>query len=364
MLFALLKASLQGDKTDESAFANASIAEWKLCYDTAIKQGVLALAWEGVQRLPLELQPPKQLKFKWAINVEKYESGHKRYCAAVEDLQELYKEHGIVALQVKGVGYSSYYNVPYHREGGDIDIYTYSADTEKMSHSQANALSDKLMEQMGIDVDTYSYKHSNFTFKGIPVENHKYLLNVQINRKFLGSLNELLLKIIDPREVELCDGKYKILIPSPEFNTLFISCHAFQHYGSGIALHHLYDWAALLKNHGLKIPSEVDNVYFLRGIAALTHLSNLFLGTEINLDLYPDGYKEMSEEMLKEMLYPIYTKVIPYTNKVKIFVYKTRKVFRSARLASDVFGVSIFGRLGESFLYHIKKPSTIFYRGD
>ncbi len=360
MLFALLRSSLQVESADNRAFSNASQSDWDGCYTQAAKQGVLALAWDGVQTLPQELQPPKQLKFKWAMNVEKYEAKHRIYCQAVHKLQSYYKEHGIVAVQMKGVGFSSGYSKPHHREGGDIDIFTYSADETKMSHKDANLLADKLMEQLGNEVDTHSYKHSNFYYNGIPVENHKCFLNVKINPKFLGTLNDHLLKVLQPREVELYDGAYKLLVPSPQFNTLFISCHAFQHYGSGISLHHLYDWATILKNHGLHLPDSLTNENFLRGIAAMTHLCNTHLGTRIDITGFPDGYVEMADEMLHEMLYPIYSKVVPYTGKAKIFIYKTRKVLRSAKLASDVFGVSVFGRLYESLCHHIKNPQGIF----
>ena len=364
MLFALLKGSLNNTAVVQEEFESASAHDWEQCCAIAAKQGVLALAWEGVQSLPMELQPPKQLKFKWAMSVDKYEARHRRYCQTVQELQQLYKEHGIVAVQMKGVGFSAGYSQPHHREGGDIDIFTYSADISRMSHREANSLADKLMEHMGNPVEMHGYKHSNFYFKGIPVENHKYFLNVQINKKFLGGLNELLHKVLEPVEVELYNGEYKLLVPSPMFNTLFISCHAFQHYGSGIALHHLYDWATILKNHGLHIPDEIKNEKFLRAIAAMTHLCNEHLGTQIPLDSFPHGYEEMSDEMLKEMLYPIYSKIVPHTGYAKIFFYKTKKVLRSAKLANDVFGASIFGRLLESFIAHLMHPSMIFGRGD
>lgn len=343
---------------------SASAADWKLCYDTAVKQGVLALAWDGVVKLSKEQLPPKALMFQWGLTVEKYESKHKKYCKTVQELQQFYREHGIVAVQMKGVGFSANYNKPEHREGGDIDIFTYSADTSKMSHKEANILADNLMQQLGEDVDMHSYKHSNFFFKGIPVENHKFFLNVHINKSLLGGLNNLLHKLLNPVEVQLHNGEYKILVPSSEFNTIFISCHAFQHYGSGISLHHLYDWATLLHNYGLNLPAQVTNTNFLRAIAAFTHLSNIYLGTEIKLDSFPQGYETMADEMLKEMFAPVYTKVVPYTGKARILAYKTRKVFRSAKLANDVFGSSFVGRIMESVIAHIKAPSTIFNRGE
>ena len=315
MLFALLRGSLHNVDVVHELFISASAAEWKLCYDTAARQGVLALAWDGLSTLPKELHPPKQIKFQWGLSVDKYEAKHRQYCKTVQELQQFYREHGIVAVQMKGVGFSANYSKPEHREGGDIDIFTYSADTSKMSHKEANLLADKLMEQMGEEVDTHSYKHSN-------------------------------------------------LVPSSGFNTIFISCHAFQHYGSGISLHHLYDWAVLLKNSGLKLPGEVKNENFLRAIAAFTHLSNVCLGTDISLEGYPAGYSKLADEMLEEIFKPVYTKIVPYTNKVQILVYKTRKVFRSAKLANDVFGASFMGRLWESVIAHVKDPSTIFSRGE
>ncbi len=364
MLLALLRGSLHNEEVMQESFVGASSSDWKLCYETAVKQGVLALAWDGLELLSKEMHPAKPLKLQWGLSVEKYEAKHRQYCKTVQDLQQFYREKGIVAVQMKGVGYSSNYNKPHHREGGDIDIFTYSANTSVMTHEQANALADKLMLDRGEEVDTHSYKHSNFYYKGIPVENHKFFLNVHVNRKFLGQLNALLRKILNPQEVQMYGGEYKLLVPSNEFNTLFISCHAFQHYGSGISLHHLYDWAVLLKNHGLYIPSEVQNEHFLRGIAAMTHLCNIYLGTQVNLDSFPGGYGKMSGEMLKEIFYPIYSKVIPCTGKIQILIYKTRKVLRSAKLANDVFGASFTGRIMESVVAHIKDPSTIFSRGE
>ena len=90
-----------------------------------------------------------------------------------------YATHGIRTVQLKGVGLSALYPVPSHREGGDLDIYTFSADASKLTDGQANALADELMRRQGIDVKMRSYKHSNFRYRDVPVESHKCFLNVQ-----------------------------------------------------------------------------------------------------------------------------------------------------------------------------------------
>ena len=67
--------------------------------------------------------------------------------STVQELQQFYRGHGIASVQMKGVGFSAGYNMPHHREVGDIDIFNYSADTSVMNHKEANTLADKLMEK-------------------------------------------------------------------------------------------------------------------------------------------------------------------------------------------------------------------------
>lgn len=81
------------------------------------------------------------------------------------------------------MGLSTYYPIPSHREGGDIDIFTYSADHSRKSDAEANRLADRLMEEKGIEVDfEHSEKHSMFYYKGIPIENHKTFINSETYR--------------------------------------------------------------------------------------------------------------------------------------------------------------------------------------
>lgn len=97
----------------------------------------MALAWDGIQTLPACLQPPKALKLNWAMAVENYEKRYRRYCHTIAELSAFYKIHGITTVQLKGVGLSTYYPIPSHREGGDIDIFTYSADHSRKSDAEA-----------------------------------------------------------------------------------------------------------------------------------------------------------------------------------------------------------------------------------
>ncbi len=383
--------------------------EWEQCYKMACAQGVMAIAWDGVMKLPKELQPPVGIKIQWAIAVEKYEKQYLRYCRTIESLSRFYRENGIATVQMKGVGLSTYYPQPMHREGGDIDIYTYALESlcgnlEKESKDsvkktvkteadvKANALADELMCRQGIAVDQHSYKHSNFSYNSVPIENHKCFLNVK-HYRYGAEVNGILEEVLDPqkRQLPLSEGA-SIFIPSLVFNAVFVPFHAFQHYGSGISLHHLCDWAMILAKGGLDVwPQPIRDRRFMTAIAAFTILSDELLGTRSglwqesrsekkgkNADLKCDEVKSagvkiiesvvdktkaqaLANKMFREIMYPPYSvKEVPVKGKLQVVIYKAKRMVHRCILLKDVFETSLAKSVWESFVAHIKAPHTIW----
>lgn len=357
MLFALLRASLHERDIDHTQpFRIATAADWKLCYDLAARQGVLALAWDSVSKVPEGTGPDRMLRLKWGLSVDGLETKYERYCQTIAELSALYAEQGIVTMQMKGVGFSTHYPKPAHREGGDIDIFTYSADNQKLTDKEANRLADTLMRQQGIEVDMHSPKHSNFYFKGIPIENHKTFLNVELY-EVANQVENLLKKVMDPRPTELLGGKYTILTPSPAFNTLFLSFHAAQHYGSGLALHHLCDWAMLISRYGVQLPDELTDKRFREGVAAFTCLCNSLLGTSVPVE----GGEALVKDMLNEILYPPFdTKGVPVKGKVAVLMYKTKRFLHRSKVSNRILYKPLWLRIWDSVVGHICRPDTIF----
>ncbi len=357
MLFALLRHALNAIPFPEGLFENASARDWDECHNLAVAQGVMAVSWDAVVALPTEMQPYKALKIKWGMAVENYELRYLKYCRSVAKLSEFYASHNIATVQLKGVGLSTYYPIPNHREGGDIDIYTYSADPEKLSDKEANTLADRLMQERGIEVDTkHSYKHSVFFFDGIPIENHKFFLNVE-HYEGAAKAEKLLKKVFNPRKVTL-GGDNDIMIPSPEFNSIFVSTHALQHFTSGLSLHQLCDWACTLKKHrDLQLVLSVQDEHFTNAVEALTQLCVRYLGSDMEAK---SGFDELCDIIIAEVLHPGYKKGEMPSNPVSILWYKTKRFAYSTRLRAKVWNTSVLKAIWQSIVAHLKNPKTIF----
>ena len=71
--------ALSNKSVTGSLYENADVLAWKQCFNLAKKQGVMALAWYGIQTLPNKCLPPKQFKISWAMQVESYEQKFVRY---------------------------------------------------------------------------------------------------------------------------------------------------------------------------------------------------------------------------------------------------------------------------------------------
>ncbi len=358
ILFALLRHAISGVELPEETFSGCSGKDWELCFSLASEQGVMAIAWDAVNALPKELQPGKPLRIRWGLAVENYSETYSRYCRTISELSDFYAENGIRTVQLKGVGLSTYYPVPERRQGGDIDIYTYSSDRTVMTDAQANALADRLMEDRGIEVDMHSYKHSNFFFKGVPIENHKFFTNVE-HYHAAAEANAILLERFNPCRATL-DGKYEILIPSPEFNSIFIVMHALQHFTTGLALHHLCDWACVLKKTGQELPLRIGDKRFTKAVRAMTQMCREYLGSDVPKE---EGFEEVEELIMGEILNPRFRSgEIPH-NPFGIIWYKTRRFVYSSRIKARIWETSFVKSVWKSVVAHLKDPATILARG-
>ncbi len=214
---------------------------WQAVYAMARKQGVLAVAFDGLSKLfeqdkAFAKSFPQSLKLQWINAVLSIEKRYDNAKAVCSELVDKWAEQGISTLCLKGLAFSTYYPVSSHRECGDFDCYLYD------DYAKGNDIAKVL----GAKVDDDWYKHSEIIYRKVMVENHRFIVAVR-NGKQTKKLHDLLDNIArNEGRTPIFDTK--IEMPSPMFNALFLNHHSLTHFLSeGIRLRHLLDWALLLE---------------------------------------------------------------------------------------------------------------------
>lgn len=283
LLFLSMRVSLFGEVIDIKPFAALSEEEWKDLYRISVQQGVLAIVYDAVSKLPIEQQPPRGIKLQWALGAEAIENRFRMQHKASSLLANLWAENGIQTVVMKGLAIGTYYPNPAHRECGDLDCFL-TTGAMPIS-SDRYELGNQLCEQVGAKVERDYYKNSHIKYRGLMVENHCFFLPVR-GRRSMKALERHLREIALRGNTDFVPDT-KLIVPSADFNALFLTMHALNHFLSeGIKLRHILDWALLLKAEQDNINWEefyqwADRMHLHRFADALTAISVEHLGLQV-----------------------------------------------------------------------------------
>ena len=360
MLLNLLKSGLTGKPVNEKFFVGRTYNDWVNMYNLSHQNAVMPVVFDGLEKNP-NIKIPEDVKTNMQINKHFAREYHGQQEWVLKKFTEMTSSNEVDTVQMKGIGFSMNYPNPTSRFGGDIDIYNYKHGTDPSDPKNNMSFEvDKLAKKYGMEYEDHGYKHSQITYKKMPIENHRNFLNVE-SSPLAKKMNKYLYKVLKPTEEILPHGT-KILVPSKEFNTVFISFHAMQHYiGGGINFHHLADWAVHVNKHGLKVPEEAKGSKFEEFMYAFTNLANKHLGTNVKV---PEN-KKLEDEIFNKMLHPEKTKGgIPKPNTknpIKILTYKYKNIAEGVIRRNEYWGTkeSITKTVVKSFFAHLKKPKTI-----
>lgn len=282
-LFALLRLGLGNSTVEEenlSYFIMMPEHQWSLLGDIAMKQGVLGVAIDGLDKLGASAYGATRalsvnLKLEWIGQVMQIEQGNRHQKEVMNDLAQKWIDGGCRVMVMKGQANAIMYPHHEHRSPGDIDCYLF----------EDYAKGNDIAREAGSNVDEGWYKHSVVSYKGETFENHQYFVHTREGKrsKLLQQELEVALKT-DNWE---CFPDSGVLIPPVQWNAMFLTYHACAHFLSeGLRLKQVLDWAMFLKCH----QEDVDwKAYFdfcerhhLRRFAdALTAICEKYLGIKI-----------------------------------------------------------------------------------
>ena len=264
---------IQQDKNIVRLLSGYSADEWTRLFKAAARQGLLAIAWDAVEKLQAEHGSlcrglSRETKIRWALSIKHIEEVHLRQREALKELAGIFAELGIRVMVLKGLGLAEMYPRPEHRECGDLDIYLScipdnvggdKTDNVGGGSSDGFMKGNELMRKMGITVEYDGTKHSKFYYKGIPVENHKNFLNV-FHSEVDTNLERELMRILQEQKCGSLDlGGITVDVPSPDFQMIFLTRHAITHFlASGLVLRHLYDFGIFYSAHAQEV--DLDRI--------------------------------------------------------------------------------------------------------
>lgn len=260
MFFALLRMSIFGNRSEDlSVFTNAKTADWDEIFALSTRQGVIQLAYGGLQYLPAEIHPPRKLKLRWCANVIKGNERYDRYQNTVHKLSLLFSQHHIPLLIMKGVSIAQYYPIPHYREGGDIDVYLFN-NAEK---------ADTLISSLGINVSHLVPKNSSFIFDEIMIENHRTFFDTELRfkreRELFRKMEIMLTDMLSNGDCpKLGIGEVRKL--PEQVAALYMVGHLFRHFCClDINCRQLCDWTVFFTT----IQDRIDNTLFMQQVREL-----------------------------------------------------------------------------------------------
>lgn len=298
--FVLLRSGLWGSPVDADLFSD--IVDWEAMLKMAAMQTVSGIVYDGIDKLPVDKQPPVSLMRKLYQTVMRIEQSHELLNKRLVEIVTLLQSKGVRPILFKGQGVAQNYRNPIRRQCGDIDLYI-----GKKEYKRACGLAS----EWGLvsDSETESHKHYHFNWNGVTIEFHRIAERLRHpirNRKF-QRWTQCHLHGNNQKKWNL--NNVEIELPTVNFDALYIFNHVYHHFiGGGIGLRQLCDWTIYLYVfHG-----HIDRQELMKDLKALGLLKpwqvfgcivveKLGLPKE-DFPFYTEKYKGDSRQVLSKIL--------------------------------------------------------------
>lgn len=220
-----------------------SSIDWEKCLFFCIKQSLVGIGFNSVERFPKEQKPPLKLLLRWYALTQQIESRNILFNHRCIELQELFAEAGFATCILKGQGNALMYPNPQRRQSGDIDIWVKPKANEKCKKADIRKIIEFLGTKCDIKKQIIGYQHVKFpiwddvdvevhwrpSWRSSPVHNHR------------------LQKWFKEHTDDTCE-KRGLIVPTWEFNVVYQLQHMFLHIlHEGLGLRQVMDYYFVLK---------------------------------------------------------------------------------------------------------------------
>lgn len=333
------------------------VEDWDAVKILANKQHVLAIAYDGIDRIyeeGLDIDIPKQILRKWYGNALKYTDRFEKYCRTLSHLAHIYRTNGFKMMLLKGYGLSMDYPIPEHRPLGDMDIYLFGKQKD------ADAM---LSSKYNVKIDNTHSIHSVFHAGGFTVENHYDFFNTTAHPSNREINNFLKKEAASDKIRQIRLGDETACIPGTSFNAIYILRHTAQHFAAvEINIRHLLDWGMFVKAHGSEMDwddliKKARHFNMDRFLALQNAILKDYLGFDASLFPAMEVDKELEEKVITEILEPSFTEEHP-KRLLSTIAWKWRRWRANAWKNEMVYSEGPVRTFFAQILSHIAKPET------
>ena len=274
VLLSLLRSGLWASSKSDG-LAALSPAEWNALYTYAQQHTIEGIVFDGLQRMPADLLPPRALLLKWAARLDQIERHNRKMAALIKDQLEQFELAGIRAVLLKGLGVAACYEVPEHRISGDVDWY--------FAGGRAFRKANAMMEKQGVSLLHTAGLSAEYCWQGIVVEHHQRMFDIH-NPFCFSYLNRLQEQY--PFETLKQDfAGLTLTLPSPILMMLQVNAHILKHLLSfGLGIRQLCDAARVYHTYRNAVDGKtLEAIYHRLGILPWIHLLHAVLLKYIGL---------------------------------------------------------------------------------
>lgn len=252
----------------------------------AIRQGLLSVMVDGIEKLPENIRPPKNILLQWVGSVIQDENRFSVQQKASIEMASLFNSNYIRTYVLKGAVIAECYPKPEHRASVDMDCFL----LPEYRSINAWSLGNDLIRSQGYEVCYDYYKNSTFYLSGLTVENHLFMIPFRGN-KVLQNLEFLLQrKLREDRGDNRFEGTW-LYRPPVMLTSLFLIEHAYSHFlHEGLTWRHILDWMMFKKKHIEEIDwdyleARIDEFGFRKFYDSYYRLGQYLVGDVQEIDL-------------------------------------------------------------------------------
>lgn len=224
--------------------AQVSKEDWMELYETADRQAMLGIIFEGIKRMPQELLPPKMLHINWYAQSQYIARANRLATGTARRWTDFFAARGIRSCILKGQGNALMYPEPEARTPGDVDIYV-EGDKEEII---------ELLGKEGVEGELCAHHFRVESDEKVETEIHFLATQGSMNKEKNARLQSWLTEEL--RNTTEGDGFRR---PTARFNRIMQLSHMQHHFVvNGITLRQLTDYYfVLLQEGGVDMRSEL-----------------------------------------------------------------------------------------------------------